>query len=130
MWMASRPAFPRRLYRQSSYQPRTLKPTRLGPSRRPSQAEDVSTRQQRLGERVDVRGLGGDADARARGRAHSETAHQGLRAVVAGPDANSQAVGKLGDVVGVDALDGERGEPAACIGRRGPNDSESGDLRE
>ena len=53
----------------------------------------------------DARELAGDAEA----------AHQRLRAVVAGADADALAAEDLGDVVRVDALEGERDEAAAVL---------------
>ena len=89
------------------------------PRARPSSAVD---------ERVDVGGLVVDADARARGRADAEAAHQRLRAVVAGADADAVAVDQLGDVVRVDALDREGGEPAAPLGLGRADDAQAGHL--
>ncbi len=52
--------------------------------------EHLAPGQQRVHERVDVGGLVVDADARARGRAHAQAAHQRLRAVVPGADAHAR----------------------------------------
>src|SRR6185312_10006196 len=68
------------------------------------------------------------AERRARGRADAEAAHQRLRAVMSGADADAGAVGELGDVVRVDAVDRERRERAATLGVAWPDDPQPGNL--
>src|SRR5207253_1057426 len=71
--------------------------------------------QQRIDQRIDVRGFAVDADRSARRGAHAEAAHQRLRAVVAGTYAHAAAVHQLGHVVRVDALEDERHQAAAAV---------------
>src|ERR1039458_9671595 len=84
-----------------------------------SQPEDFAPSDERIHEHVDVAGIVVHADARPRGRAHPEAAHQRLRAVVAGADANARAARQLGYVVGVHALDreGRKAPTALSLGR-------------
>ena len=71
-------------------------------------------------QRVDVLRDVVGAEARARGRGDAQTGHQRLRAVVAGADAHAAAPEQLADVVGMDALDGERDDAAAVVGAQRP----------
>ncbi len=72
-----------------------------------------------LGDRVEV-------EARARRRGDAEAGHQRLGAVVARAHGDALPVEDLRDVVGVDALDVERDDPGAALGRR----AEDADPRE
>ena len=75
-----------------------------------------------LGDRVDV-------ETRARRRGNAEARHQRLRAVVACADGDALPVEDLGNVVGVDAVDVERDDPRAAVGRR-PEHTHPGKLVE
>src|SRR5581483_2108109 len=70
------------------------------------------------GEGVDVLGRREDREARPGRRRDVEPLVERHRAVVAGPDADPEAVEDLGDVVGVDPRQVEGDDPAPLLGRR------------
>src|SRR5450759_1930437 len=74
----------------------------------PLDREETLGGRERLDERVDVGFVVVDVERRSGGGGNAEDAHQGLRAVMPGPDADPVLVDDLGDVVGVDALEQER----------------------
>ena len=56
----------------------------------------------RVGQHVHVGLVVVQVERRPGRRGHAHAAHQGLRTVVAGPDAHSRLIEDLGEVVGVD----------------------------
>src|SRR4051794_40828012 len=84
-----------------------------------SQEEELRGGFEGVGEGVDVPLVVVQVQRRPGGGAHPQLAHEGLGAMVPGPDAHGVLVEDLGDVVGVQALEGEGDRPAAVEGVRG-----------
>src|SRR5687768_1915186 len=82
-----------------------------------------------IDECVDVFPVVVHVEGRTRGRAYVEPAHERLRAVIAGPDADSIAIQDSREVVGMYVAQSEAYDPAP-VARRRAVDSDVLDLRQ
>src|SRR6187455_2485833 len=86
----------------------------------PGRAKEALSRTDAIGQALDVLGIVVDVEAGPRRRRQVVTLHEGLRAVVAGPNRDPLLIQDGRDVVWMDAIDDEADDAGMLVGAARP----------